>query len=62
MATPSRHDRLTRSERDRPSGGKRTGPALTPEDLVPHLLGLARTLREGDGHTPPEPIPHQRTA
>ena len=59
MATPHSHDQLSRSERERPSAGKRTGPALTPEDLVPHLLGLARSLRRGDGHTPPGPVPHE---
>ena len=59
MATSHAHDRLSRSERDRPSAGKRTGPALAPEDLVPHLLGLARSLREGDDRTPPGPVPHR---
>jgi hypothetical protein len=58
MATPYQHDRLSRSERERPSGGKRTGSALTPEELVPHVLGLAQALREGDGRTPPSPAPH----
>ena len=62
MATPHRHDRLSRSERERPSASKRTGPALTPEDLVPHLLGLARSLRESDGRTPPAPTPYGSTA
>ncbi len=58
MATPHRHDPLSRSQRERPSASKRTGPALTPEDLVPHLLALARSLREGDGTAPPAPSPH----
>jgi hypothetical protein len=61
MATSHRHDRLSSSERDRPSASKRTGPALTPRDLVPHLLGLARSLREGDGGSPPGPVPHERS-
>lgn len=58
MATPHPHDQLSRSERERPSASKRTGPALTPGDLVPHLLGLARSLRRDDGRTPPGPAPH----
>lgn len=50
MPTPYGHERLSRSEPERPSFSKRTGAALAPEDLLPHLHGLARSLRENNAH------------
>ncbi|MGW5876947.1 hypothetical protein ACWFMI_10425 [Nocardiopsis terrae] len=59
MPTPRRNEQLPRSEHERPASDSGAGPALTPEDLVPHLLGLARVLRRGDGRTAPGPRPRQ---
>ncbi|GHC85707.1 hypothetical protein GCM10007079_28840 [Nocardiopsis terrae] len=59
MPTPRRNEQLPRCEHERPASDSVAGPALAPEDLVPHLLGLARALRQGDGRTVPGARPRQ---
>ncbi|MGW8438404.1 hypothetical protein ACWGSK_15340 [Nocardiopsis sp. NPDC055551] len=58
MPSPHPHEPLGLSERERPSATKLSGPLLTPQNLVPHLRDLARTLRaQGAEHAP---APHTR--
>ncbi|MBR8742789.1 hypothetical protein [Nocardiopsis sp. MG754419] len=57
MPIPHPREPFGSSGRERSSTAERSGPDLTPEDLVPHLRGLARDLRErgtGPGTTPRE--------
>jgi hypothetical protein len=52
MVVPRPTEQVARHGRDLPDPPRPAAPPLTVQDLVPHLRGLARALRDRDAGPP----------